>query len=173
MGSINNVQWHAGICAFPLSWDFCKVLFCFSRDESNAIRLVYLFDTFRYAGTVLLRTSRWKEAHSVQSTLLMLRASRGTEFSRHGTEPFPESRQPIERWWEPPFKAAWELPQHMATLCKAHPEGTTQGYKEGQERAGAQQDWSPNSTEKTDRTGTPQSPSTKSVIKMLLQSRGQ
>lgn len=38
-----------------LSWDFAKVLFCFSRDESN---MMYLFDTFRYAGTVLRRTSR-------------------------------------------------------------------------------------------------------------------
>lgn len=48
-----------GICAFPLSLSpGILQKFCFSRDESIATRLTYLFDTFRYAGTVLLRTSR-------------------------------------------------------------------------------------------------------------------
>lgn len=84
-----------------LSWDFAKVLLCFSRDESNATRLMCLFDTFRYAGTVLLRTSQGKDAHGVQSTLLTLKASRGSEFSRHGTETLPREQaalSPIERW---------------------------------------------------------------------------
>ncbi|KAM7330032.1 hypothetical protein ACRRTK_011645 [Alexandromys fortis] len=54
----------------------------------------------RYAGTVLLRTSRWKDAHGVQSTLLTLRASRGTEFSRHSAETLPREQaalSPIEK----------------------------------------------------------------------------